>query len=230
MSQSKPTVTIDQAFQEFLAEQQARLSLTTFSKYESILDLLRSCLEGYWPGHDQKEYDRITKAGGTYCDTFGPEEILGGLSEFLGYFMPRKVVAGKDTMKAAGTVTKKLVKWLAEKGYVEDDEGLELAEERAGDAARDLPASQDVVDLLAAYVDEHAPERYSQEMEDHFWITRVEPGKLWLEPFVSGDREIGPVPVPREVSDLCKVGWDIGGRAVKTPKGWRLVEVWNVSP
>jgi len=230
MSQSKPTVTIDQAFQEFLAEQQARLSLTTFSKYESILDLLRSCLEGYWPGHDQKEYDRITKAGGTYCDTFGPEEILGGLSEFLGYFMPRKVVAGKDTMKAAGTVTKKLVKWLAEKGYVEDDEGLELAEERAGDAARDLPASQDVVDLLEAYLDEHAPERYSQEMEDHFWITRVEPGKLWLEPFVSGDREIGPVPVPREVSDLCKVGWDIGGRAVKTPKGWRLVEVWNVSP
>ena len=88
MSQSKPTVTIDQAFQEFLAAQEARLSPTTFSKYESIIHLLRSCLEGYWPGHDQKEYDRITKAGGTYCGTFGPEEILGGLSEFLGYFMP----------------------------------------------------------------------------------------------------------------------------------------------
>jgi hypothetical protein len=29
---------------------------------------------------------------------------------------------------------------------------------------------------------------------------------------------------------LCKVGWDIGGMVVKTPKGWRLVEVWNVSP
>ena len=78
--------------------------------------------------------------------------------------------------------------------------------------------------------DAHAPERYSQEMEDHFSITRIEPGKLWLEPFVSGDWEIGPVPVPREVSDLCKVGWDISGRAVKTPKGWRLVEAWNVSP
>ena len=58
----------------------------------------------------------------------------------------------------------------------------------------------------------------------------LSPGKLWLEPFVSGDREIGPVPVPREVSDLCKMGWDIGGMVVKTPKGWRLVEVWNVSP
>jgi hypothetical protein len=230
MSHSKPSVTIDRAFQEFLADQETRLSQSTFSKYDSIIDLLRSCLESYWPGHDQKEYDRITKAGGTYCGTFGPEEILGGLSEFLGYFMPRKVIAGKDTMKAAGTVTKKLVKWLGEKGYVEDDEGLELAEERAGEAARELPDSQDVVNLLEAYIDEHAPEHYSEELEDHFSITRVEPGKLWLEPFVSSNGKIGPIPVPREVSDLCKVGWDIGGMVVKTPKGWRLVEVWNVSP
>jgi hypothetical protein len=144
--------------------------------------------------------------------------------------MPRKVVAGTDTMKAAGTVTKKLVKWLAEKGYVEDDESLEFAEERTGRAARELPASQDVVDLLEAYLDEHAPAHYSRELEDHFTITRIEPGKLWLEPLASGDREIGPIPVPREVSDLCKVGWNIGGTAAKTPKGWRLVEVWNVSP
>jgi hypothetical protein len=230
MTQSKPTVTIDQAFHEFLAEQEARLSPATLSKYKSILDLLRSCLEGYWPGHEQKEYVRITAAGGTYCGTFGPEEILGGLSEFLGYFMPHKVIASKAMMQAAGTVSKKLVKWLAQKGYVADDESIQVAEERAGRAARDLPASQDVVDLLEAYLDENAPEHYSRTMEDHFTVTRVEPGKLWLEPFVSGDREFGPVPVPGEVSDLCEVGWDIGGMVAKTPKGWRLAEVWNVSP
>jgi hypothetical protein len=230
MIQSKPTVTIDQAFEKFLAEQEARLSPSTFSKYESILDLLRSCLESYWPGHDQEEYNRITKSGGTFCGTFGPEEVLGGLSEFLGYFMPRKVIAGKDTMKAAGTVTKKLVKWLAEKGYVAADEGLDLAEERAARAVRDLPASQDVVNLLEAYIDEHSPARYSRELEDHFTVTRIEPSRLWLEPLASGDREIGPVPVPREVSDVCRVGWDISGVVVKTSKGWRLTEVWNVSP
>ena len=130
MSQSKPTVTIEQAFREFLAEQEARLSPATVSKYESILDLFGSCLERYWPGHDE-EYERITATGGTFCGTFGPEEILGGLSEFLGYFMPHKVIASKATMQAAGTVTKKLVKWLAQKGYVKDDEGLQAAEERA---------------------------------------------------------------------------------------------------
>ena len=54
MSHSKPTVTIDRAFQEFLADQETRLSQSTFSKYDSIIDLLRSCLESYWPGHDQE--------------------------------------------------------------------------------------------------------------------------------------------------------------------------------
>ena len=60
--------------------------------------------------------------------------------------MPKGVVILKKSkvdcigLAPAGTVTKNLMKWLSEKGYVEDDEGLQLAEERAGDAARDLPA------------------------------------------------------------------------------------------
>ena len=210
--QSKPAVTIDQAFREFLSEQRARLSPATVSKYASILDLLGACLERYWPGHEQSEYERITAAGGTFCGTFGPEEILGGLSEFLGYFMPHKVVASKATMQAAGTVTKKLVKWLAAKGYVQDDEGLLVAEERAARATRDLPASQDVVAILEAYLDEHAPERHSRELEDHFTVTRVEAGKLWLDPYVSGDREIGPIPVPREVSVCARSAGISAGR------------------
>jgi len=230
MPQSKPTVTIDQVFEEFLAAQEARLSRSTFSRYADIIDLFRSCLEGYWPGHDQKEYNRITEAGGTFCGTFGPEDILGGLSEFLGYFMPCKVIAGKDTMKAAGTVTKKLMKWLAEKGYVADDEGLDYAKEEAGRAARDLPASQDVICLLEMYIDEHFPSQHSQTLQGHFTIAQIESGKLWLLPPSMSREKIGPVPVPKEVSDACATGWDISGVVAKTSKGWRWIEVWNVSP
>lgn len=227
MNPPKPTKTIDQVLDEFLAEQKGRLSANTFRKYDGVVDLLKSCLERYWPGHDQKEYDRITAADGTFCGSFGPEEILHGLDEFLGYFMPHKVIAGRETMKAAGTVTKKLVRWLAEKGYAED---VEAAEERASEAATNLPASQEAADLLQAYADEYLPARYTQELEDHFTITRIEPGKLWLEPFTSGPRAIGPIPVPHQVTRLCKVGWDIGGTVAKTGKGWRFVEVWNVAP
>lgn len=39
---------------------------------------------------------------------------------FLHYFMPRKVLCGQETMDAAGTVTRKLGKWLVQKGYDPD--------------------------------------------------------------------------------------------------------------
>ncbi len=122
MSKPKPDKTIAKLFEEFLAEQKARLSPKTYSRYEGIIHLYRSYLESYWPGHDQKEYNAITKAGSTYCGKFGAEDIASGFSEFLGYFMPRKVMCGDDTMKAAGTVIKKLAKWLVAKGYIDDDE------------------------------------------------------------------------------------------------------------
>lgn len=204
----------------------SRISHKTYLKYQSIIQLYGSYLENYWPGHDG-ESSKITKAGGTYCTTFGPEDVTSGYSEFLGYFMPRKVMCGKETMQAAGTVTKKLAKWLAEKGYVEDTED---DQERAGEAARDLPNASAVVDLLNAYVDETAPARSGKVIEDHFWIEKIEPGKLWLMPLTEGDSAIGPIPVPGRVTQMCKPGWDIGGVVVKTAQGWRFVEVWNVSP
>ncbi len=115
METTKPIKTIAQVFEEFLADQKDRISHKTFLKYQSVISLYKLYLEGYWPGHDG-EYDKITKAGGTFCGTFGPDDATAGYSEFLGYFMPRKVMCGKETMQAAGTVTKKLAKWLAEKG------------------------------------------------------------------------------------------------------------------
>ncbi len=122
---------INQVFDAFLTDQEARLSAKTARQYGDIIDLLRHCLDGYgWndlSSEEQKRADSSRKAGGaatTFCDLFGPEHILPNVSEFLGYFMVRKVIAGKDTLRAAGTVTKKLAAWLAAKGYVASDEAL----------------------------------------------------------------------------------------------------------
>jgi hypothetical protein len=227
VSSTKSAKTISQVFEEFLADQKAHQSAKTHSKYRSILQLFEAYMESYWPDHDQEEYNRITGAGGTFCGTFGPEAIPAGYSEFLGYFMPRKVIAGKETMKAAGTVLKKLAKWLSEKGYVKNADD---AQQRASEAVKDLPASQEVLDLLDAYIDAHQPDRYSEAIEDHFWIKRIEVGQLWLEPLTAGRMQIGPVPVPRKVTQLCQTMWDIGGVVAKTSRGWRFIEVWNVTP
>jgi hypothetical protein len=57
----------------------------------------------------------------------------------------------------------------------------------------------------------------------------IEPGKLCLNP-LTGSKVIGPIPVPMQLPAICEPGCDIGGVVAKVGKGWRLVEVWNVSP
>lgn len=49
-------------------------------------------------------------------------------------------------------------------------------------------------------------------------------------PLTMGDSVIGPIPVPVEVTRMCKESWDIGGVVAKTGNEWRFVEVWNMSP
>ena len=69
-----------------------------------------------------------------------------------------------------------------------------------------------------------------RELEGHFLIQRTGPKQIWLESMSDGDKKIGPIPVPAQVARACKVGWDVGGVVARTGKGWRLVEVWNISP
>ena len=112
---------ISRVFEEFLEEQRARLAPRTLARYEAVLDLLRSYLNGYahespsTPEADLVErcYNAEGEEHREFCDLFGPGKIVESLDSFLGYFMIRKVIAGEDFLRAAGTVTKKLSKWLA---------------------------------------------------------------------------------------------------------------------
>ncbi len=110
-------------------------------------DLLRDSLNGYGPNTqesaDHQRWEQAFHAGDmeAFCHLFGPEHILGHVDEFLGYFMIRKVIAGQELLRAAGTVTKKLAHWLHEQGYVDDDQ-RDLALDRGTDAARDLPRAE----------------------------------------------------------------------------------------
>jgi hypothetical protein len=227
MSTPKPDKTIDELFAEFLAAQEARLSPQTYSRYEAAIDLYRGYLERYWPGYFGKDYDAVTQAGGHLLRHVRCRRHHPGFSEFLGYFMPHKMIAGNGTMRAAGTVVKRLARWLVEQGYTEDDEA---ARGPVREAARDLSASQKLLDALNDWLDQTAPVRSGKEIEGHFVIDRVEGKQIWLEPLLSGDSEIGPIPVPAAIARACKVGWDIGGVVARTRTGCRLVEVWNISP
>jgi len=223
---------IDAVLDEFLAAQEKRLAPRTFRNYADVVYLLRDCLNGY--GHqslDPAEREQWEAAFDddeeAFAHVFGPEKIAENLGEFLDYFMIRKVMAGEELLRAAGTVTKKLARWLGERGYL-DAGAVEVAVERGADAARDLPKAEKLSRLLfeqsnTSTIDVHALDD-DDYVEDYLMIDRVELGVLWFE------GGIGPVKVPKAASDIAQPGWSVNivlGRAGKT---WHVIEVGNVYP
>ncbi len=234
---------INRVLGEFLDEQRARLAPRTLAKYESVLDLLRRHLDGYaYQGLSRPDaalFERYHSAEGEahreFCELFGPEKIVDNLGGFLGYFMIRMVIAGEELLRAAGTVTKKLAKWLAAKGYVPQEEAGEAAESGAA-ASRDLPRAEraarilrDASDRLGIDVAALNDKDYLEF--DHFTIARVEPGQLWLEVWADVKmRARGPIPVPEPATQWLRPGWAISCSLGRVRKCWYLLEVANVYP
>ncbi len=231
---AKPTIA--EVLAQFLTDQRERLAPRTFVQYEHVVELLRQSLDGYayqsLDEPDAKLFDRLYNAEGNehreFCEIFGPAHILPNVGPFLNYFMVRKVIAGKDLLRAAGTVTKKLATWLVEKGYARVEEASDAAE-RGAAATRDLPKARELASRFRRFAEDQERGDEDDEVEDHFTITRVGRDKVWIEGMLDG-RELGPIDVPEDISRRCKVGWTISGVVGRVGKRWRIVEAWNVYP
>jgi hypothetical protein len=142
--------------------------------------------------------------------------------------MVRKVMAGQELLRAAGTVTGKLARWLEQHGHIDTD-AAEIAVDRARDSARELPAADRLTDLLVEVamkapdidVDDVSEEDW---VEDQLMIDQVEPGKIWFE------GGIGPIPVPKRASEIAQEGWMVFVVAARRNGRWHLLEVGSVYP
>ncbi len=116
----KPT--ISEVLAEYLRAEKSRLAPKTYARYADVIGLFTHSLNGYAASSlrqfERARFDKHFDAEGEqhreFCDIFGPEHILENVGEFLNYFMVRKVIVGTDTLRASGSVMKKLAKWLVE--------------------------------------------------------------------------------------------------------------------
>ncbi len=227
-------VTIEQVLLEFFDDQAQRLKKGTLDKYGNVIELLEVCLERY--GHnylDEAEgklfaqhYDHAVDEETVFCRLFGPEKIAENTGEFLGYFMPHKVICGEDLLRAAGTVMKKLSSWLLEKGYI-DQEDAAYMKETAAKATRDLPVAERLSNALFDYAESQVyVEEAEEELDALFEVIKVEPGRLHLA--TPGSEEAVVVNVPTRVSQLCKKGFMLNLLLLKTKKGWVIAETGRV--
>ena len=227
---------IKQILEEFLAEQQSRLSPKTYSGYEEAISFFRTYLNGY--AHqflNRKEddlYDKLYDSENKqFWEIFGPEHLENAeITDFLSDFMVKKIAGNKTLMETTGRVMLKLVNWLHEKGYMPDEEFKQVSES-VKKLKADLPLVGEVTDLIYDYVQNHPVEdHYTSDLDAYFSIENIEPGKLWLEDYLRSGKITGPVLVSEEISSRCKVGWAISLRIVKTGDFWRILETGYVYP
>lgn len=231
-----PTVSspnLEDVFARFLKAQQKRLKPRTYRHYEEVIDLFRHCLNSY--GYHELDnssdialYERLYfHKNLEFCVIFGPDKILPSLSNFLNYFMIRKVMASEALLQAAGTVTKKFLRWLEENGYIDHEQAFKGGR-IAADASRELPAAERLARLLYDYAQNHAPRYWTSELDDYFTIEDIQPGVLLLSGTSTSD--MVEVKVPKEITDHCKLGWQLNVLLGKTRNGWCILETGNVYP
>lgn len=224
--------TIDQVLEEFLAEQEVRLAARTFLQYQDVVELLRTCIEDYAEPDDPalvKAVDEAYQRGTEYalCGLGSPKEIAYTIGHFLGWFMVRKVVAGQDLMRAAGSVTRRLGRWLYEHHYI-DETNAEIFQSQVKSLGRALPKATDFRNKLSRWVDDLGGIRSDVSYEGYFEISAITARGWKLEGVLSAPS--GEIAVPSELRHVPEVGWRISGVVARVPQGLRWVEIWNVYP
>jgi hypothetical protein len=227
--------TTKQVFEEFLKEQQTRLKQRTYRGYENAIYFFELCLNGYAHQYlnekDSKLFDKLHNENNKeFCEIFGPDKIGSSeIGEFLDYFMIKKVMGSKELMKTVGRVMQKFVKWMYEKEYMLEEEYKNVVE-IVDELKDELPKVEELSNLIYDYIQNNAPEDFTQTVDGYFRVTKIEHSKLWLEDYMGSGKEIGPVFVSTEISSICKVGWVICLEIGKTSKGWEMLESGCVYP
>ncbi|MGH2427344.1 MAG: hypothetical protein ACRDGV_00460 [Candidatus Limnocylindria bacterium] len=226
-----PSPNIDHALAAFLDD---RLSAGEPDRFwTDVVELLKDSLNGYayedLDRFERRRWEQAFEAGDeeAFTKLFGPDKIPSHLGAFLGWFMIRKVIGPPELTAAAGPVSRELLNWLGERGWIAPAEAAD-ATERADQATRDLPRAERLGQLLyrqaqRARIDQTALAD-DDYVEDHLTIARVEPKALWF------DGGIGPLPISAAAAKLAQPGWSINLVIGRVDGVWHALEVGNVYP
>ena len=223
--------TIREAINLFMSEKEAKLKRKTYNKYDKVMSLFITSMNSYGWNSVSDEYDSSVE----FVDKYEPSLIADCVSEFLSYFMVRKVLASKEILKSSGTVTNQLLKWLWKHKYIEEEHHKGLST-MAREATSKLPLAEE----LSGALYELAEEPLEGEIEesytmDGYWIIKtVLPSGWVVKPFMGcarDDLEI-TLPLPPFIAEQGIEGWQVCMGLAKVNGTWRIMPmtVGNVYP
>ena len=210
------SATISQVLDGYLQTERARLASRTYARDAEVIGLLKKSLTTDGVNDlipEELEQFRshgvdFERGDPPYCDALGPYYLMLHLPTFLTAAQLRRLEAPPELPDQAGTVVKKLVKWLETHGYI-SALAVRAVRDMAAEVGQRTPAMDELAQRLQALTQD--VEYFEEEdVPGDFEITHVEPEGLWLHDHID-DSVHGPVPVPDDVHDLCPVGWQIAG-------------------
>jgi hypothetical protein len=164
----------------------------------------------------------------SFCQLFTAEKIPVNIGGFVYFYVTRQDVADDD-LRALGNFVSELGEWLGDDEYISEEE-TELMLACGARTGTELLSARQLAKALGEYVKANRPKNSSNETEGHFRIEKVEPEKLHLIPNVYGKVHKYTVPVSKEVSQLCKKGWELWLALGQAEGAWRIVESGDVYP
>ena len=230
--------TINETFLEFLDEQKEELSPRTYNDYKNLIllfeEYLDECASDDLYEEDKELYkERQKNEHKEYCQIFDLAYIAPLYIEYLlEDYLINDFGASATFVETSRRFFRKFLPWAYEKGYLDLENYNELIEVVKGIKKKSKKTASQVQEfgrVLCDYVDAHPAEESPDWKEGDFEITRIEPGKLWVEDYLDPHREIGPVKVSVEVSSLAKVGWYINFGIQKVGDFWQITYVEKIS-
>ena len=218
---------IEQSMKLFLKELSNNLSAKTFQRYEYVLHLFYNYLENY----GELSYEE-NKAGNIILTADTKEMNEGHISDFLEWFLIKKVIGPVWMNTSAPGIIQKYIKWLHKNGLLAEgiiDDVIKITKK----AAKDLPRVEKAASLLYELCIENRGKfsldnfKYEDYMEGYGEIIGIEEDNLYLN---YDDEKIGPIHITKEIAGYLKEG-DIVNLVVRR-KGnlWYPLEVGNVYP
>ena len=193
---------------DFLSDQEERLSKRTYKDYRNVIQLLEDYLNGYaYMSLSKEEQEKFEKQAifgeESYCEMYSVDRISSTeFNEFLTYFMIRKVLAEKYLMKKTVTVLRRFTKWLKNNNYIDEEKFSDIYS--AINKVKDLlPKVAELSNLIYDESQKNEYNNYSSYVEGNYVITKVKSGKLWFKDYMNNKDEIGPVIVSKKITDLA---------------------------
>ncbi len=211
----------------FLKEASEGVSKKTAEKYEDVLSLFQDYLASYG------ELSHVEHKDTGLVLTAETSELHDGqVSNFLEWFLIRKVLGPAWLNTAAPGIMKKYVKWLDKKGLLAEGAMDEIAE-TTKKATKDLPrvgkAAMLLYILCGMNNNRFASHKFNDEdyNEGYGEVTGILEDKLLLN---YGGEKTGPIQITKEIAKHLKKGDTVNLVVGRKGKLWYPLEVGNVYP